>query len=69
MDYEFWMVWGEGTHRVTCQHYSERAAMAEAERLAAQNPGQNFFVLRAVQRVRLAITESVMLMKREGPPS
>lgn len=43
----FWMVWGEGTQRVTAKHNNFDSARREAERLAAQHAGQRFYVLEA----------------------
>lgn len=45
----FWIVWSpDGATPPRARHDSERAAIAEAERLARLNPGKEFFALAAV---------------------
>lgn len=65
---QFWMVWRENGSAPTCRHFTKQIALAEAERLAALNPGEVFFVLKAtagvvsqspkVERVKLERLES-----------
>lgn len=43
----FWLVWREHGDTPTYKHESIGSAAREAERLAARNPGQKFFVLPA----------------------
>ena len=43
---KFWMVLGSGTP--TYRHPSKATAVAEAERLASMNPGQEFAVLESL---------------------
>jgi hypothetical protein len=47
----FWMVWSERGHAPTYKHDSNRSATSEAERLARTNPGERFYVLRAMRYV------------------
>jgi hypothetical protein len=46
---KFWMVWNPKRTSPTCQHKSIEAAVAEAERLARRDPGQEFYVLEALR--------------------
>lgn len=54
MDTTFWMVWNPRGGVPRAKHESESIATAEAERLARCNPGDSFYVLRAVHVIRLA---------------
>jgi hypothetical protein len=45
----FWMVWNPNGRAPSFKHASEGSAVAEAERLARQCPGQTFVVLRAIE--------------------
>lgn len=47
---EFWMVWNPAGRSPTFRHTTKAFALAEAERLAKDHPGQNFYVLQAVSR-------------------
>ncbi|MDN6885456.1 hypothetical protein QMO14_17820 [Variovorax sp. CAN2819] len=65
---EFWLVWSPHGHRPPSrQHLSAESAGDEAERLAAANPGNYFYVLHAVEvrRTANAPVESLVLAKRE----
>lgn len=44
----FYMVWNPQGRNPTCRHGTASDATKEAERLAANNPGQKFFVLHAI---------------------
>jgi hypothetical protein len=55
----FWLIWGKGAPSV--RHTTEGVALAEAKRLAQQDPGQEFFVVRAVKRVKMSGVEVVDL--------
>lgn len=44
----FWMVWNPNGSAPTVCHKSEALAQGEANRLARQHPGQNFYVLQAI---------------------
>lgn len=46
---QFWMVWNPAKAAPTFKHESERNARIEAERLARMCPGEQFFVLEAVE--------------------
>jgi hypothetical protein len=56
----FWMVAGDGP--TNFRHMSEQAAIDEAKRLAALQPGQEFFVMKATHRVS---TNTVTVTKLE----
>lgn len=51
-DHVFWMVYGEGQRAPTYKHDTADAARLEAARLAEQNPGVSFYVLKAKYGVR-----------------
>lgn len=56
----FWLVWQPETGAPTHRHPHENEARAEAARLARNNPGKAFFVLRvmaAYQKTDVAVTE------------
>lgn len=44
----FWMVLGDGTTYTKVRHQSRASAEHEASRLAKQNPGKKFFILKMV---------------------
>lgn len=47
----FWLVWSpDGFSPPRYRHNSEAAACNEASRLAAENPGKEFFAVRPVSR-------------------
>jgi hypothetical protein len=46
---KFWMLWNPKGASPTRQHKSIEAAIAEAERLARRDPGQEFYVLEALR--------------------
>lgn len=65
---EFWLVWNpDGQRPPTRQHLSAESAGDEAARLAANKPGEPFYVLHAVEvrRTANAPVETHVLMKRE----
>jgi len=43
----FWMVWNPNGREPAHKHLSKQAADTEADRLAGDNPGQVFYVLKA----------------------
>ena len=45
---KFWMVWREGSAQTRFRHQTKPEAELEAERLAQLNPGETFYVLKAV---------------------
>jgi len=47
----FYVVWCPGGGNPTVRHDAHPLALREAERLAAQNPGKEFFVLSATDRL------------------
>lgn len=60
----FWMVYGADQRAPTVRHTSEAVAIAEAQRLARNNPGIEFFVLESVAR---AIKADVAFDRIERP--
>jgi len=48
-DVKFWMVWNPNRRVPTYRHATEHGATQEAERLAALNPGERFYVLVALR--------------------
>ena len=63
---EFWLVWNpQGNRPPSRMHISAGSAAREAERLAAQNPGNSFYVLHAIEARRTPPVEVVVLLKRE----
>lgn len=46
----FWLVWRPGGSNPSFRHPTEVAAVREAERLSALNPGSEFFVLKMTSR-------------------
>jgi hypothetical protein len=65
----FYMVWEPGSGRTRCQHGGEAEAVAEAKRLARQEPEKVFYVLKAISKFR-AIQQPVaetMLSETECP--
>jgi len=46
----FWMVYGLDQGAPTVRHAAEHIAVAEAKRLARNNPGVEFYVLQSVAR-------------------
>jgi len=53
----FYLVWAEGRGAPFVKHETQGKAEAEAERLAHLNPGDNFFVLQPVMRLRKTSVE------------
>lgn len=47
----FWMVWNPDGRQPRFRHDNQQLAVAEAERLARANPGQEFYVLEPTHRV------------------
>ena len=45
---QFYMVWCNGTAGIRMQHVTKNEATTEAERLARKEPGQEFYVLKAI---------------------
>jgi hypothetical protein len=58
----FFMVWNPSTGKSTFRHYTEVAALREAERLAATNAGSTFYVLKAISRSQTNGVTSVELI-------
>lgn len=50
---DFYLVWNPTGTNPRCRHSSASSALAEAKRLAAIAPGQDFYVLHAVSVSRV----------------
>ncbi len=48
----FWVVWNPSHGLPRYQHYTAEEARNEAKRLAALNPGQDFYVLGTIGKAR-----------------
>ena len=46
MEMIYWLVWNENGNRPMYRHASRESAVTEAERLAGQNVGEKFFVMK-----------------------
>ncbi len=57
----FWMVWSPQGRPPTHRHQFHGLAVSEAERLARNNPGQQFFVLEATDLRELNYMKRVSL--------
>ena len=54
---DFWLIWSPtGKRPPAKQHYTQASAQREAERLAANNPGQQFYVLEPRYEVAALLT-------------
>ena len=53
---KFWFVWNPSGRIPRYQHWAKDAAVREAERLARQNPDDEFVVLESVASVRVPET-------------
>ena len=65
----FWLVWNPNGRSPTFRHHSRQSATTEAERLANQNPGLNFFILEAVAGRLAPIGEAAPIEFVEPDPS
>lgn len=63
---KFWLVWNTNRGLPTFKHVDQGVAIKEAERLAATNPRDPFFVLEATHCVR---SVSVTVEKLDSPES
>ncbi len=50
----FWVIWNPEGRNPAFKHTSPVEARAEAQRLARLNPGQEFYILRAESKCKLA---------------
>jgi hypothetical protein len=68
-DVKFWMVLGIGpsSGMPKYKHELELSAINEAERLAGQNPGTDFYVLQATHVSRKVNIETVELIESDCP--
>lgn len=64
----FWFVWNPAGHAPTYKHFNEGEAIREAERLAKQNPGQDFIVLQSVTLYRKDDVLRINLRARDDAP-
>lgn len=62
----FWMVWNEQGRLPAVKHTLYQRAVAEAERLARQCPGQRFYVLQATEM--RCVNDMVRVALREVAP-
>lgn len=53
-EFEFWIVWNPDSTRIpTHRHDYGYKAIAEAQRLAKENVGQQFYVLKAIGKAQV----------------
>lgn len=62
----FWVVWRFGGATPTVSHPSLAKATEEAERLAAKQPGDIFFVLQAVDGRVANVVQPIEILQPEG---
>ena len=64
----FWMVWNPHGRSPTYRHESRESANKEAQRLARDNPGQVFVVLKAVGAFKSDVTDpaAIPIIKWRG---
>lgn len=62
----FYVVWNPEHGIPRIRHQSRTAALAEAKRLAGDNPGQNFFVL--VAQLRICREDPVTVVELDEIP-
>lgn len=67
MSAPFYLVWCEDSKAVTKKHRYQHDALIEAQRLAKGNPGHNFYVVRATDRVRKVEVEHERIDDQEVP--
>jgi len=60
-EFQFWVVWNPQQTGPTVRHSSAQVAKAEAERLAAAQPGDRFYVLKALRYSQMAQRVTVEL--------
>lgn len=66
----FWLVWRSGGSAPTYKHFTKEAAENEAGRLAGNEPGAVFFVVKAVSGFQADIPaiNTVKLIKADDIP-
>lgn len=64
---QFWMVWREGSPTTRFRHPAKSLAVKEANRLAKQNPGECFYVLKATAGVVATAPEIATVRFIEDP--
>ena len=64
--YHFWLVWNPEGRSPTYKHQSEQSARTEAIRLAKENTGKRFYVLKSLGHAHVA--EPVQYEKHEEQP-
>ena len=64
---QFFMVYGMDQGAPVMRHGSYADAKREAERLARNNPGKDFYVLAAVSRSRRVDVETEVIVAAEWP--
>lgn len=68
MERAFWMVYGMNQGAPTARHISFEVAKTEAERLARQHPGIEFYVMQPVSRSKRVDVETEMLVPDDQIP-
>ena len=53
----FWVIWSPQGGNPIVKHNTQPEAVAEAERLALQHPGREFYVLAAIARTKIKAVE------------
>lgn len=69
MEHQFYMVYVEGSGSPTVKHSTRTLANQEAERLSRNNPGQEVYVLKAVQKTVATGGYTQELNPREQGPA
>lgn len=66
----FWLVWRSGGSAPTFKHFTKEAAENEAGRLAGNEPGAVFFVVKAVSgfQANIPTINTVKLIKGDDIP-
>jgi hypothetical protein len=67
MNYKFWMVYSPNGNPPKFKHDDSDAAEAEANRLAAANPGETFVVLEAMNEFKTAAPQVERVRLEEAP--
>lgn len=64
---DFWFVFNPQGEKPTFRHFAESLAIAEAERLASENPGNTFIVLHSVCSRKVGKIEKTQYMPSQIP--
>lgn len=67
-DTQFWMVWSPNSGLApTAKHATGDSAVKEADRLAALNPGQRFYVLKALRYAHRVQPTAIVELRGQSP--